>query len=537
MKNHFRDAFRFAGRGDEYSQMAERIGHIFNTIAARNGWSEHSAGADAPGTGSDNAGETHQGNIALVQMNQYDQNVNVYFFEQDGAVSLTPSQSTYLGDAFKGSFSPEQNSSSWNGIADVTGDGVADLVNGNAEDQEIRVVAGKADGTFDTENVIVTDMSEIAPDQGWTGGGAGVSYSTFLVDVTSDGIPDWVHSNAWDGTVSVYEGQGDGTFSTAAITSGDLYELRFANGGTTFIGNAGSDGLALVSINSSDSVINVQYFLTDGTLETVSATTNFMSFFPEDMPVSSFSNDLHSSTFLADVTGDGLSDLIAGENGSILVLEGRSDGTFGYSGISTDMSGVDDWTGGSNAGRNAYASTSLEDVTGDGVLDWVHLSSDYGLQVFRGVGDGYFSDTPVTTPVESAWGWNSGSIAHIGAGGADGDIGELADVAGDTHAQGSALVDFQLADEGINLDFAVRETSGSDGQENMFHHLSAEDIVGFFKTLSDDIPQLPSDGRDHVEVMKFGEIEHSPGGDGYQGFDVVDHGYQNNEEHMELLVA
>src|SRR5690606_9844724 len=79
--------------------------------------------------------------------------------------------------------------------------------------------------------------------------------------------------------------------------------------------------------------------------------------------------DAAQSTFLADVTGDGVADWVTGRDDvagdPILVFEGNGDGTFDTNPITTDgLPG--DW-----AGTSGYQSTFLEDVNGDGNLDWV----------------------------------------------------------------------------------------------------------------------------------------------------------------------
>ncbi|PRD41122.1 hypothetical protein C5748_23025 [Phyllobacterium phragmitis] len=133
-------------------------------------------------------------------------------------------------------------------MQDVTGDGIADFVYGNNANAAILVLAGKADGTFDTTQIITTDMSSF---NYWTGGaGVGnVGRSTFLQDTNDDGILDWVNLND-DGSSRenslIFLGNGNGTFSTTPIEGGyDLSDTGWIGGANNLFGHVGAkDGSA-----------------------------------------------------------------------------------------------------------------------------------------------------------------------------------------------------------------------------------------------------------------------------------------------------
>ncbi|WP_162136355.1 FG-GAP-like repeat-containing protein, partial [Zavarzinella formosa] len=94
-------------------------------------------------------------------------------------------------------------------IGDVNGDGKPDLVAANAYDGTVSVLLGNGDGTF-------------APAPGSPVPVGSGPDSVSVVDVNGDGKPDLVTANRDDSNVSVLLGNGDGTFAPAAyFTPGD----------------------------------------------------------------------------------------------------------------------------------------------------------------------------------------------------------------------------------------------------------------------------------------------------------------------------
>jgi hypothetical protein len=114
-------------------------------------------------------------------------------------------------------FLPTDTSSAGATAADLTGNGVLDLVVANSLAATVSVLRGRGDGTFQSAvNYPV---------------GAGAN-AVVVGNFTGDGIPDLATANAADNTVSVLAGVGDGTFrpetrylvgtGPAALAAGDF---------------------------------------------------------------------------------------------------------------------------------------------------------------------------------------------------------------------------------------------------------------------------------------------------------------------------
>lgn len=97
----------------------------------------------------------------------------------------------------------------WIASADFDGDGVLDLAAPTLLDNEVTVLLGNGDATFDAAGVYST-----------LDGGLGTWPQPIAAgEVTGDLAPDWVTGNL-DGTVSVARGNGDGSFNAVAVWDG-----------------------------------------------------------------------------------------------------------------------------------------------------------------------------------------------------------------------------------------------------------------------------------------------------------------------------
>jgi hypothetical protein len=134
----------------------------------------------------------------------------------------------------------------------------------------------------------------------------------------------------------------------------------------------------------------------------------------------------YNQTFLLDVTGDGVADLVhvTENNGnSIYVYEGDGFGGFSTESIVTsgfDVSGVNSTFAGETGAEQSF----MEDVTSDGVPDYVFSGNDNKIHIWTGVGDGTFNTAKMTSTL-------TGASGHLSSGVDAAQYAQLADVDGD----------------------------------------------------------------------------------------------------------
>ncbi len=294
---------------------------------------------------------------------------------------------------------PEDEGGLYHGSADFDGNGQLDLIVQGGTG--VGALLSQAGGTL-------TDAAQLAETQMLT--------DLEAADVTGDGIADlvWIRPEVNGCSLVVARGVGDGTFTgvtTQALTTKRLSRLYFAD-----IDLDGRQDLVATAFN-------LGAFYTarsngDGTFGTLNGTAGPASF-----------------AATADLTGDGITDVITVDSlGHLVVYPGN--GTFGFGTVRlypmppnlgvgpmadvngdgrTDVVLFNGSTGphahdvgvmlGTSTGDLAPAiiTPNLDipndfllgdihaaDVTGDGVLDLVLMSSNYGVSVVRGYGDGYF---------------------------------------------------------------------------------------------------------------------------------------------------
>ena len=230
-------------------------------------------------------------------------------------------------------------------IADLNKDNFPDLLIANYADRNISVYLGNGDGSF-----------RDAGKQGVNGG----PFSVTVGDANDDGWPDLIVPNNNDGTVSVLMG----TQTGCDFAAQQVYTVGIRPN-TAKLGDLNGDGVPdLVVLNEGSNTISVLLGKGDGTFQDQKTVETGAE--PDNIQ-------------LVDLNGDGMLDIAnVNENGvSVSVLLGRGDGSFG----SQQMFA---------AGRGASGLAS-GDVNNDGVVDLIAANTTSAtVSVLLGNGDGTF---------------------------------------------------------------------------------------------------------------------------------------------------
>jgi MYXO-CTERM domain-containing protein len=261
---------------------------------------------------------------------------------------------------------------------DVNGDGRSDLVSVNA-DGNAYVWTGQTDGKFGGNAVPSFDGTLDSANLDGTG-----HLILAVVDVTGDGRSDLVSAST-DGSAYVWPGLADGKFGGAVASfDGTLDSANLDGGGHYLVGvsDVNGDGHAdLVSVNADGNA-----WVWPGT-----ASGGFGGAVPSfdgTLDSANLDGTGHFIVGVADVTGDGKSDLVAvNADGNAYVWPGGSDGKFG-----TAVPSFDGTLDSVNLDGAGHLIVGVSDVTGDGKADLVSVNSgDGNAWVWSGGADGTFS--------------------------------------------------------------------------------------------------------------------------------------------------
>lgn len=237
---------------------------------------------------------------------------------------------------------------------DFNADGILDIVTGNVNDDNVSVLIGNGDGTFQVAQNFAT---QVFPDGVNTG------------DFNGDGQLDLIASNSNSDTVSVLLGNGNGTFQLAQNFTAGLG----SNPTGVATGDVNGDGLLdAVTANFGLDQAGVLLGNGDGTLQA-------------PLPVGV--GNAPDAIELLDLNGDGRLDLATSDFGGdeVSTALGNGDGTF----QAAQSFGI----------ANSPEDLAFGDLNGDGRLDLVTAngSTDDGA-VFFGNGDGTMQ-AAVTLPL------------------------------------------------------------------------------------------------------------------------------------------
>src|SRR5207249_2589820 len=110
-------------------------------------------------------------------------------------------------------------------IGDVTGDGKLDIITANPTSNSLSVLKNSGAGTFTLSSTISTG-SNTSP------------VAVAVADLSGDGKNDIVSVNSASDNISVFKGNGDGTFATAVQYAVGMQPVAVAVGDTnSFIDN------------------------------------------------------------------------------------------------------------------------------------------------------------------------------------------------------------------------------------------------------------------------------------------------------------
>ena len=246
-------------------------------------------------------------------------------------------------------FSPAQG---WNSfdkyprqLADVNGDGRADIVGFGSD--AVYVALGQTDGKFGATKVAFDDgVSFTVNDGGWN---SFDKYPRQLADVNGDGRADIVGFGS--DAVYVALGQTDGKFGATKVAFDDGVSFTVNDGGwNSFdkyprqLGDVNGDGRADI-VGFGLGAVVVALGQTNGTFQTISGYT--FNNFATQQGWNSFDQYPRQ---LADVNGDGRSDIVGFDSGAVHVALAQPNGNDTLNG----GAGKDTLTGGLGADRFDY---------------------------------------------------------------------------------------------------------------------------------------------------------------------------------------
>jgi hypothetical protein len=292
-------------------------------------------------------------------------------------------------------------------LADVNGDGMADIVGFSGTD--VMVAIAKGDGTFNDPRVALSN-NFTPEDGGWNSNDRTLRK---LADVNGDGFADIVGFG--ENAVLVAFGQGNGTFQRARASG--LQNFTPQSGWTSNnatpreLADVNGDGFAdIVGFSGSDVLVALSNG--DGTFKPtiVGVSKNFGS-------SAGWSSQDRFPRRLGDINGDGRADIVGFGKASAYIALGQADGKFrpveaknygfnssaGFEDIDSFTKWLISW-GAASYTPNEWENQSrtpreLADINGDGIADIVGFGNDkvhvalfeeeetYADQLFGGPGN------------------------------------------------------------------------------------------------------------------------------------------------------
>jgi len=263
-------------------------------------------------------------------------------------------------------------------LADVNGDGKADMIGRNADGVHVALSTGLG---FANEEVWSGEFSD---SKGWSA----AEYSSTIrwADVNGDKKADLIIRGADGIRVALSTGSGfePSTLWTNYFSDDSKKPWKKAAGysETICLADVNGDGLADIVARGPEGIY-VSLSSSTSFLQPVIWTTEF-----SDLGPIAWKEAKYSSTFqLADVNGDGKADLIVRGPKGILVSLSTGNGFQQASLWSSSFSDANGWSN----DVSAYGAIRFGDVNGDGMADIIVSAKD-GIHVLLSHGDGFRED-------------------------------------------------------------------------------------------------------------------------------------------------
>jgi len=241
-------------------------------------------------------------------------------------------------------------------VGDFNGDGIPDLAVANTGSNSVSIFLGNGDGTFTLHSTLTTGVAPVM---------------VAVADFNGDGKPDLAVTNSGSNSVSIFLGNGDGTFTLKSS-----FSSIEPSPSVIVVGDFNGDGIPDIVITCNilfpASLVHGYVVIFKG---------NGDGTFTEIGTPASAANVEYSWIAVGDFNGDGKLDLVVADHtdGKALILLGNGNGTFTLK--STLTTGM--WP----------ANVVTGDFNGDGKLDLAVANYESGgeVQIFLGNGNGTFS--------------------------------------------------------------------------------------------------------------------------------------------------
>ncbi|MCD8418067.1 VCBS repeat-containing protein, partial [Tenacibaculum finnmarkense genomovar finnmarkense] len=302
---------------------------------------------------------------------------------------------------------------------DADGDGYKDIVSVTENNNSIYVWLNNRDNTFDQSPKTTVSMESVG-----SGTFTGLSNAEqgWMADTNNDKKIDYIFSGN-NNQVHTFLGNGDGTFNlskiSSTITDNNTGNTSGVDGGEDhFIGDVNNDGIADL-VSTSNLKIQVYFGIGDGGFN---STADYNGVLYDSGSSNSVGSGEDRYSQLIDMDGDGVLDYMHAEalNGTaqILYFKGSGTGTFSTTAIITTIINLPQGEIGRFANSRNNEMSFFEDVTSDGIADFVATYDNLGdtkngITVYIGKADGTFEDIAHTTVIPEFRTGTTGRLSTI----------------------------------------------------------------------------------------------------------------------------